>query len=161
MTDIKDIQERIAKLQHELLEESKKMFANETKAIFDQYDGLESFSWQQYTPYFNDGDACEFGVYADSWSMKINDHNPEYGDNPDWEYIDYNEQKKRAEALGVPVSTIQSYTHKTKLDLARALHELPKFVNAFDPNVLKQMFGDHREITVYRDRVEVEHYDHE
>lgn len=30
--------------------------------IFEQHSDLDSFGWTQYTPYFNDGDACVFGV---------------------------------------------------------------------------------------------------
>ena len=26
-------------------------------------DGVESIVWDQYTPYFNDGDPCEFIIY--------------------------------------------------------------------------------------------------
>lgn len=29
---------------------------------FEKYPTLDSFAWNQYTPYFNDGDTCEFSV---------------------------------------------------------------------------------------------------
>lgn len=29
---------------------------------FEKFPELKSFSWTQYTPYFNDGDSCVFGV---------------------------------------------------------------------------------------------------
>lgn len=38
---------------------------NQAKVIFDQYPDLESFSWTQYTPHFNDGDECVFAVHSD------------------------------------------------------------------------------------------------
>jgi hypothetical protein len=41
---------------------------------------LKSVSWRQYTPYFNDGDTCYFGVYAGS-DVEINGKDSyEYGD---------------------------------------------------------------------------------
>lgn len=34
--------------------------------------------WEQYTPYFNDGDTCEFGVYGKGIKLLgAEDHNPE------------------------------------------------------------------------------------
>ena len=30
--------------------------------IFDKYPIVETFAWRQYTPYFNDGEECTFGV---------------------------------------------------------------------------------------------------
>src|SRR5271165_5041195 len=33
--------------------------------LFDKYPNLVSFSWVEYSPHFNDGDACTFSVYAD------------------------------------------------------------------------------------------------
>jgi len=32
-------------------------------SVFVKHPILESVRWTQYTPYFNDGDVCEFGVY--------------------------------------------------------------------------------------------------
>lgn len=37
--------------------------------IFEQNPKLESLSWTQYTPYFNDGDECTFSVNSDYFEM--------------------------------------------------------------------------------------------
>lgn len=34
------------------------------KNVFKAEPRIKSFSWVQYTPYFNDGDVCEFGVHG-------------------------------------------------------------------------------------------------
>lgn len=47
--------------------------------IFNTYPKLQKFSWNQYTPYFNDGDQCRFSVYD---YISIND---EDGENEEWE----------------------------------------------------------------------------
>jgi hypothetical protein len=39
--------------------------------IFSAHPHLESFSWRQYTPYFNDGEPCEFNIYADYPDVKF------------------------------------------------------------------------------------------
>lgn len=36
--------------------------------FFDKYPDLLAFSWTQYTPYFDDGSRCEFGIY---WNDEV------------------------------------------------------------------------------------------
>lgn len=43
---------------------SKDIFYKESVPLLETLD-IESYSWTQYTPYFNDGDACVFGVYRE------------------------------------------------------------------------------------------------
>ncbi len=43
-------------------ESAKRYFAEASKHLFDTHPELVSFSWTQYTPYFNDGDTCTFGA---------------------------------------------------------------------------------------------------
>lgn len=63
------------------------------KQFFDTCPEVESVFWTQYTPYFNDGDACEFGVH-DKCYILVGDE-----DVDDYEgSIVYNENAlKRAE----------------------------------------------------------------
>lgn len=46
-------------------EQMKAAFSDACKTLFEKHTKLESFGWCQYTPYFNDGDACEFGAHTD------------------------------------------------------------------------------------------------
>lgn len=45
-----------------LCSELKESFPSMFKPIFDGCPEMDSFTWTQYTPYFNDGDSCEFYV---------------------------------------------------------------------------------------------------
>lgn len=49
------------------------IFENAAKKIFELNPKLKSFSWTQYTPSWNDGDACYFGVYSDMEMLKLNE----------------------------------------------------------------------------------------
>src|SRR5690349_518497 len=53
-------------------EVSGKIFQSQTKELFDKFPKLESFSFTQYTDYFNDGDTCYFHVHA--WDPEINEY---------------------------------------------------------------------------------------
>lgn len=37
--------------------------------IFEKFPNVGYFSWSQFTPSFNDGDACYFGVYNDEHTI--------------------------------------------------------------------------------------------
>ncbi len=43
----------------------KEAFRNAAKSLFADNPDIVSFSWTQYTPYFNDGDECTFGAHID------------------------------------------------------------------------------------------------
>lgn len=78
--------EQMAEIQKSLKEQladiGAKYFREASKQLFDAYPKLESFTWAQYTPYFNDGDECVFGVDTDSYSIGINGSRP-YEDDED------------------------------------------------------------------------------
>jgi hypothetical protein len=44
---------------------AKTAFDEVSKSLFDEFPPLESFSWTQYAPYFNDGDECVFSANTD------------------------------------------------------------------------------------------------
>jgi hypothetical protein len=69
--DFKKLKAEQLKLREEAKVKAKEIFASASKALFAEYADLESFSWTQYTPYFNDGDSCTFSVNRD-WGMKVN-----------------------------------------------------------------------------------------
>lgn len=55
------------------------------KEMFDTYPELESYKWAQYTPYFNDGDECKFGVDCDYPSINgIDWWQSSMGEEPAW-----------------------------------------------------------------------------
>ncbi len=69
MTKLKELQSKIDALKEEIKTESEAAFKEESKNFFEKYPNIESFSWTQYTPYFNDGNECVFSVNTDA---KIN-----------------------------------------------------------------------------------------
>lgn len=94
------------------------------KVLFDQYPELYSVTWQQYTPYFNDGEECRFRsghTYPDL-------------NQKDGEDLKYNSKESEAVKL---------------------------FMASFDSDIMEFLFGDHVEVTVTREGIEVEDYEHE
>ena len=136
---MEEIKSEITRLQTELKAKSQDMFREGVEEIFNKYPELESFAWRQYTPYFNDGENCYFGVHVSTW-----------GDN-NVDGISINGSSFWWPQAGQPLSE----------ELTQAAVETAKLINTFDENVLMDIFGDHVTVTVHKDRVETEYYDHE
>jgi hypothetical protein len=120
--------------------------------------GVLAIRWEQYTPYFNDGDPCVFSV--GDWRFKldteVDDEKTEYGDGylttwddaiRGWEYRrDENNQ------------LVKVRTHPGRPDIESAFKNLN--LNAFE-DVCRRNFGDHAQVTATKDGFEVEYYEHE
>ena len=69
--------DRIKQVRAEYLDlvktEGKKALKEFVKEFFDATGGtVKALRWRQYTPYFNDGDACEFHVH-DAYEFHVHD----------------------------------------------------------------------------------------
>lgn len=115
---------------------------------------IEKIRWRQYTPYFNDGDLCEFRIY--SLDVKPTEEAGGREDDGDYEdgFIDSWSMKYYAE-----------HTTDPRPELL-PLYELTKPLNdmltsgAFY-NVLEGAFGDHAEVTVTSAGITVDSYEHD
>lgn len=70
LTKIKEKLEIIEIQKQEMVKELQTEFPKLFAEFFEKSNKLDSFSWDQYTPYFNDGDSCHFCVHEIS---RIND----------------------------------------------------------------------------------------
>ena len=132
-----ELQDKMEILRVEMKQTGRKLFSEASQNLFDKYPTLESFSWTQYTPYFNDGDVCEFGVNADYPHIKLSTGFDE--DVSAWSDLkpDSPEQEK----------------------IAMDVREL---VGGMDEDIMKQMFGDHVQVVVNRNgTVAVDECEHE
>ncbi len=88
-----DLQKQQIDLQKQINNTAKAVLKEDADAVFEKYPELKSFGWTQYTPLFNDGDACEFS--ADVSDVYINGKN-EY----DWS----NKEKKIYKPIAKEIS---------------------------------------------------------
>lgn len=144
----KELNKKMEEFEKQFREEGSKLFKEITKEVFDQFPEVNSFSWTQYTPYFNDGDECTFGVNdVDT----INGFS-EYGDD------DENDQKN-SENIFEKYNWEKSKSDKRAFEIVETLRA---FVNSAPEDVLRSLFGDHARVTVYRDKkAKVEEYEHD
>lgn len=143
LTELKD---RMEKIKAEMVVEGKKHFHEACTEIFEANPKLESFSWEQYTPYFNDGEECIFGVRADDVNVTF--------EGKDLEYVSV----WKGEAVGDGVEDVEDQEALTK-----AVEDIGKVTRFLMTNeeIAQDAFGDHCRVVVHRNGVDVEHSDHD
>lgn len=118
------------------------------KPLWEAEPKLEWVEWNQYTPYFNDGDPCTFHANE---IHAIGVGGQEFDQDDDWEAFD--------QLIYVDPSVRWDARVDTKLGEALQLAD-----RALQGNykVLETVFGDHCTVRVHRDgKAVVEEYDHD
>lgn len=131
--------------------------------IEDPY--IKEFGWTQYTPYFNDGDTCYFSV-GTLWFLTVDDTPRDEMD--DWEEEEYSVTYGEHPTLGEKEGhgwgssrVYENYKGSRQAEFERA-EALSRAIDsgAFE-SALLTAFGDHAEITITREGITVEHYEHD
>lgn len=150
-TKYTEVKAKIAALRLELKTAAKDAFTDLSKDVFEANPALLSFGWDQYTPYFNDGDECTFSANTSypSVTIKASDGVEITYDTNQGDYVG----KDDAE-LDNP--------DQYDAEIEAVSPAVQEFLNSFEDDDLKTMFGDHQTITVKRDgTVDTDDYDHE
>lgn len=124
----------------------KDAFSAAAKELFEKHPEMETFSWNQYTPYFNDGDSCEFSANTEQESISINGEDAyEIAKDTDW---------SGSKPKPLPEDELSP--------LLPAQKDVAEFLQNFDEDDYETMFGDHCEVVVNRDgTIDVEEYSHD
>ncbi len=144
VVDYSDLKKKMTALREQMQNEGERFLKEESNRIFSKYPKLESFSWIQYTPYFNDGDECVFSVDSDPNIVYDGIKCDRWGGDEEDE--DGNGKKLSEDSVKV-VDDIRK--------------ELNAFIGAFEDEDLKAIFGDHVEVIVTPKGATTETYDHD
>jgi len=157
LIQIKKKQEEIKEMQKELQKKSAEIFLSSFKTLFEENPMLKSFSWSQYTPYFNDGDTCYFSANIDYLWI-----NGEQEDDASWS------QEKKVISWGTYNREKRAYEGRIEQDnpdyipeLAEASAKVKKFLSVFDEDFYQRQFGDHVQVMVTEKGIETEGYEHD
>jgi len=144
--DFLSIKEQMKTLRDEARMKVKNFFIKGMNKIFEMYPEVKSVSWTQYTPYFNDGEPCEF--WCNSGDFDVNGYS-EYDDEGEEGTIDvlnYNWEDGR------------KYTYHKGEEIKNAIGG---FLGQLDDDDYKTMFGDHARVIVRQDEIVIEEYEHD
>jgi hypothetical protein len=143
-------------------------------------EGVAGIKWDQYIPYFNDGEPCEFGVgevrVLLAGDIEIDEDQSDYGDRSlDPNYLfNYGD-------LGGPRPSYASWNDRAAYDVWSAKHHAEEnkiyfvsrevaqgiesafrglSIDRFE-DVIRANFGDHSTVTTTTEGFSVEQYEHE
>jgi len=141
------------------------LFKELAKEFWDKNPGLTAVKWTQYTPYFNDGDACVFGVndvvFTNAPADELNEVSP-WGD-----YEGESEDVFVTSNIGYIMNSDRDW-HKRERDALLKLgdtidtascDEFAQAVSHLD-DVMLAMFGDHVQVTMTREGFDVDNKCH-
>lgn len=112
-------------------------------AFFAACPEVESLSWTQYTPHFNDGDACVFSVH------ELREHGQRYDDSSDWAQL-FGSSRWNRETKAYD-DTPGKYSVSILPD--------PR---SYDEDLMLELFGDHAVVTAHRDGTfSTDYYSHD
>jgi len=153
MTDTKNLQDDVTGMIAEF-EKAKKAFQDQMQvqlkalfaSFFQTHPEVVGICWEQYTPYFNDGDPCEFRVgdflyttSQETWDEAYSSYDLE-GENGGELYNTYSSNQGEFPAAYV---------------------EFGKLLASIPDEVYEAMFGDHVTIKASRTGFDVSEYSHD
>lgn len=132
----------MAEFRKKMKDEGKAYFAEQVKLLFSENPTLLSFSWNQYTPYFNDGEPCTFSANTDYPVLQI-----EGDDETNEQVLEDNEE---------------SYYKDDKNEgRGKIWSSVSDFLKSFDDDDMELLFGDHARVVVNREEITIKDYDHD
>lgn len=155
-----------SELQRKFQTQAQALFKEITKEFFDKNPGVTGVVWTQYTPYFNDGDTCEFRVNDATFTNAPIDELNEVR----WgEYEGEAENVWACENVGHVLNSDREYYQNTKNIILAAGGVDAESCVLFDKaitsgemeSVMQAMFGDHVKVIATRDGFEVDEYEHD
>ena len=134
-------------------EKSQELMKKVFSEFFQKNTDVHAIGWRQYTPYFNDGDACEFRSYACyAWATNTKDTN-------NIRYGNYDGDEENVWVSDPDYGSFNIELIPPSVD--ESLFELRKFLGKIDDDIYLSIFGDHTNVIVTRDGFQTETYDHE
>lgn len=140
--------------------EAKDALKTAFKRLFTEYPDVAVVAWQQYTPFFADGDPCEFSVhdvvvYSQKDMQEIQDGDDEFSyweDGPDVISNETPAFKYNEEIGGYSWQDIEV----TNPSLAEGANLAKKIISLLPNEALLALFGDHASVRIEKHGVSVE-----
>jgi len=153
---LKELQNKLEKVKKEIKEEFALEFKKETSKYFEKYKWLKEISWSQYTPYFNDGDSCEFSVNAETTINGCTLYSKElYNESYTTILMDDEDIDEFIKKCDNDSSIIEEY-----LELSVLVDKLMQFLSN-NSDIALELFGDHVKVSIQGDGVFTEEYEHD
>lgn len=193
---IADLTTEFNRKRKEMMDALKPQFHDLFIEFFEKNPTVGAISWTQYTPYFNDGESCEFSRHEfqahsldaikgdfDAYNGDMNPNTAEawavhyfttdtlpsgwpfdtYPTDELWEKSYYGKNGTKLHYLETSLrnANINRENYKERCTVSANIKELMEGLQQIPEEAYEQMFGDHVQVVVTRDGVEVEEYEHD
>lgn len=178
----KALKKRIKELQEEAQQQSKKIFTDGLKILFDKHPNLHVVHWSQSTPSWNDGEPCYFGINGPNVNFRqagsASSEEPEYftymEDQSSWDEetdpenpieLQESHNKLIAERDEIYTKLNSLYGHLSYDGIRKITKTDPMFKETFDflaifdEDDYKWMWGDGTEVTITRSGIHTQEYE--
>lgn len=152
MEDFDKIKSAYEQQKTQACEKFKLAFQEFMKDFFKLVPTIKRVTWEQYTPYFNDGDSCEFSMNEPTFANFIS--NDDYDEDED-EEID---------ETGLWEFSSWELREYDKYGLTEEQKKLVEYVIEIIENnedFFYDMYGDHQQVTVTENGIESDYYEHD
>lgn len=142
----KQIEDQIKPIKAEYQKKAGAALYQLAEAIFNKHPQIKALFWEQYTPYFNDGDTCVFSIHGENnciFELDGEEYECECG------YFDDVDD-------GIIEGQLEALYNAAKSDLS----VFDSFINS-NEELMQEIFGDHCKVTIRRDSktAEVDEYE--
>jgi hypothetical protein len=138
-----------------------------TKQFFEKNPSITAIVWEQYTPYFNDGEPCEFRVNSPAFTNATREQ------IDDIRWGEYNGEDEGVWAIKNMVNVFSGKYewYKEELEMLQTTNTIidvescdliRSVINSSEmENILYDVFGDHVQVIATRDGFEVVEFNHD
>jgi len=166
MSKLNELITKHEEMKAEFQRQAQDLFKELAREFWDKNPALTAVKWAQYTPYFNDGDACVFGIGEVVFTNAPVD---ELDEVSVWgEYEGEAEGIFAVTNIGYVLNSDSKYYDRDRKYIlalgdridAESIEEFGRAVCKLD-EVMLAMFGDHVQVTMTREGFDVEDYEHD
>ena len=156
--------------------------------FFKAFPEIKMIAWTQYTPYFNDGDTCEFGVndkvFVAVDAVKKYEEDEDEDEDEDTDRVSiYDLEYEYEFPYKKPHAFVYEYAAKTNdpyytkqvdvyeqkkaelgprfVEVCDGVEAMETYLSGIPEEIYLAAFGDHVEVRVTKDGIDVEEHEHD
>lgn len=149
IASIDDVEAKLTKMKEEARALAQKEFEYASQELFRLIPRLKALIWSQYSPYFNDGDECVFGVNSVSAMSFIP------------EDFDFQIPEDEEEQNHFIISDYDDENRESLSELEiRAINAMSNFIET-NEELMEDLFGNHVYVILTADGADVQECSHD
>lgn len=149
IASIDDVEAKLTKMKEEARALAQKEFEHASQELFRLIPRLKALIWSQYSPYFNDGDECVFGVNSVSAMSFIP------------EDFDFQIPEDEEEQNHFIISDYDDENRESLSELEiRAINAMSNFIET-NEELMEDLFGNHVYVILTADGADVQECSHD